>query len=186
MTEQMVINLIELQFVSISNPLKKKWLRPHIQEFKRQKIQVETGHQSHFQIADYLGVEIKKTKSIFFEQKRWLEICLKLFKELENISSTNYAPIYLIILQVFMGHRFWEGSDFCCFAYHLLHDTNRNPPWSLDEIISKYSSTFGLLHTDYERVRFWQRKWLKACLKYLDSLERNPTVPFSEIQTVYI
>lgn len=64
----MAINLIELQFVSISNPLKKKWLRPHIQEFKRQKTQVETGCQPYFQIADYLEIAIKKTKGIFFQQ----------------------------------------------------------------------------------------------------------------------
>ena len=35
MTEQFAINLLELQFISISNPFKKRWLRLHIKEFKR-------------------------------------------------------------------------------------------------------------------------------------------------------
>ncbi|MFR5070449.1 MAG: hypothetical protein ACLTE2_12370 [Eubacteriales bacterium] len=103
MTEQFAINLLELQFISISNPFKKRWLRLHIKEFKRQKLQVETKQQSDFQIANYLETEIKKKKSFLFQRKLWLEICLKLFQELENISTTNYAAVYLICLQVHMS-----------------------------------------------------------------------------------
>ena len=69
MTEQFAINLLELQFISISNPFKKRWLRLHIKEFKRQKLQVETKQQSDFQIANYLETEIKKKKSFLFQRK---------------------------------------------------------------------------------------------------------------------
>ena len=65
MTEQFAINLLELQFISISNTFKKRWLRLHIKEFKRQKLQVESKQQSDFQIANYLETEIKKKKFSF-------------------------------------------------------------------------------------------------------------------------
>ena len=134
MTEQMAINLIELQFISISNPLRKKWMRPHIQEFKRQKIQGETGYHTHFPITDYLEKEIKKIKSISFAQKRWLEICLKLFKELENISLKNYALIYLIILQVFMSSNTYKKEKIQKYLKLLQKYTRTDSPISLEKI----------------------------------------------------
>lgn len=177
MTEQTAINLIQLQFVAISNPVKKNWLRPHIQEFKRQKAQVELGRQSHFHIASYLTAEIKKAKSIFFEQKQWLEMCLNLFKELENISTTNYAPVYLIILQIYMGCRFWAAGDLYFIAYNLLWDTMKRSMWGLDDIIKKYTLPLELIEIR-ERTGSCQHKWSKACLKYLDSLRKNPATLF--------
>ena len=159
MTEQFAINLLELQFISISNPFKKRWLRLHIKEFKRQKLQVETKQQSDFQIANYLETEIKKKKSFLFQRKLWLEICLKLFQELENISTTNYAAVYLICLQVHMSSN----------LKFLQKYTRNDNPVSLEKTISNIKQELETVRFD-DRTTTFEIDWANECKIFLENL----------------
>lgn len=169
MTEQFAINLLELQFISISNPLKKRWLRLHIKEFKRQKLQVETKQQSDFQIANYLEIEIKKIKCFLFQRKLWLEICLKLFQELENISTTNYAAVYLICLQVHMSSNSRKKKNIQHYLKFLQKYTRNDNPVSLEKTISNIKQELETVRFD-DRTTTFEIDWANECKIFLENL----------------
>ena len=168
MTKQMAVNLLELQWIALSNPLKKKWLRLYIQELKRQKLQAESGQQPDFQITNYLKAEIQKTKRIFFQKKLWLEICLKMFEELENGSSVNYAPIYLICLQVQM-YSTCKKIKIQRYLKLLLKYTSRDYPVPFAKIISNMKSELEAV-TFSDRTSLFEKDWAAECKIFLENL----------------
>lgn len=141
----------------------------HIKEFKRQKLQVETRQQSDFQIANYLEAEIKKTNSFFFQRKLWLEICLKLFQELENISTTNYAAAYLIYLQVHMSSNSCKKKKIQHYLKFLQKYTRKDSPVSLEKTISNIKQELETVRF-YDRTTIFETDWANECKIFLENL----------------
>lgn len=88
MTEKSIIAYIEMQYLMLSDPIKKVKLTKHIQWLKKYKCQV--GNEiSPMPITNYLKKELNNAKKNSFEHK-WLMLCLKIFELLDaEISLPN-------------------------------------------------------------------------------------------------
>lgn len=84
MSEHSAIMFIEMQFRIMSNPIKKAQIWFHVREFRKQMEKVEYDEQPHFIIVSYLETELAKDKKRSMFETQWLQICLKLFQELES------------------------------------------------------------------------------------------------------
>ena len=82
MTEESLIAFLNMQYVLISNPIKKMQLLSFMDNICEQRIEKRLEDRNEYTIISYLEEQMKKEKNTF--KQRWLQICLSLFQELES------------------------------------------------------------------------------------------------------